>query len=148
MRNTASGWIAFSWFAVLALGCNEAPEGRMQVYRTSGKVQIDGQPAVGVKVVLYGATPELQGPGTVAPYGVSDSDGEFELTSYDAGDGAPAGEFTVTAYWPEPIPEGADEEFYQPKDRLGGKYTDPIKSSLKVTIEEHSNELPTFDLES
>ena len=130
----------------VAIGCEQTPDGQLKVYRTSGKVLVNGQPAEGIKVVLYGATPDLQGPGTVAPYGQTDADGEFALTSYELNDGAPAGKFNVTAFWPEPIPAGADEEMYEPKDQLKDQYLDANKSGLKVSVPKGGGELPTFEL--
>lgn len=118
----------------------------MAVYSTTGSVTVDGNPVEGVKIVLYGSTPELRGPGSVAPYAETDAEGNFSLTSYEPGDGAPAGSFKVTAIWPEPAPPGADEEFFEPKDLLKGKYESPDSTPLEVTIEEASNELPPFEL--
>lgn len=131
---------------LLATGCGGPDDGRMQVYPVSGQVLVDGQPAEGAEVVLYGATPELQGRGTVAPSAETDANGEFTLRSYDPGDGAPAGEFKVTIVWPAPPPQGADSEFYEPVDRLGGAYATPDATPLTVTIEKGSNSLPPFEL--
>jgi hypothetical protein len=119
----------------------------MQVHPVHGKVLVNGQPAEGATVVLYGTTPELQGLGTVAPSGTTDADGEFDLRSYDPGDGAPAGEYNVTVVWPEKSFPGADEEFHKPGDQLGGKYADPKSTPLSVQIEEGTNELAPFELE-
>jgi hypothetical protein len=101
---------------------------------------------VGAEVVLYGATPELIGPGTIPPEGVTDESGAFSLRSYEPDDGAPAGKFNVTIFWPEPIPEGADQEMFQPKDRLKEKYLDPETSGLTADVPVGGGELPTFAL--
>jgi hypothetical protein len=130
----------------LATGCDSTPEGRLRVYDAYGKVMVDGKPAEGAKVVLYGATPDLQGPGTVAPYGVVDANGQFELTSYDLNDGAPAGSYQVSIFWPEPIPAGADEEMYQPKDLLKDRYANPEKSGITAEVPEGGGELPLMEL--
>src|SRR5262245_44576170 len=108
--------------AVCTIGCSKAPTGRLPVYPVSGKVTAKGQPVEGAEVVFYGATPELTGPGTPAPAGTTDANGEFWLRSYDPNDGAPAGKFNVSVFWPEPVPAGADEETYRRKDRLQGRY--------------------------
>ncbi|WP_425400117.1 hypothetical protein [Aeoliella sp.] len=133
-------------FLLTTCGCESQPEGRMKVYRTTGSVTVDGQPAEGVKIVLYGATPDLTGPGTVAPYAETDAEGEFSLTSYESGDGAPAGKFKVTAIWPEPAPPDADAEFFEPKDLLKDKYLTPDSTPLEATVEEGSTTLPPFEL--
>ena len=137
--------IVITLFA-LATGCDDTPEGRLRVYSTSGSVTVDGQPAEGVKIVLIGNTPDIQGDGTAAPYGVTDADGKFVLTSFVRNDGSPAGEFKVTAFWASEIPEGVDEEMFEPTDRLGEKYVSADKTELTITVPEGGGELPTIAL--
>jgi hypothetical protein len=132
--------------AAAIAGCSDVEEGRMRVYPVSGRVTVKGSPAEGARVVFYGATPDLTGPGTPAPVGTTDANGEFRLRSYDPEDGAPAGKFNVTIIWPEPIPPNVDQEMYRPKDRLQGRYSDPQKSGLTATVEEGGGELPPFEL--
>jgi hypothetical protein len=131
---------------VTIIGCSQRDDGRMQVYPVSGKVTVGGQPATGAKVVLYGATPELKGAGTIPPEGTTDENGAFALRSYEPEDGAPAGKFIVTILWPEPIPEGVDEEMFQPKDRLKDRYSNPETSGLTAEIPVGGGELPPFKL--
>ena len=118
----------------------------MEVHPVTGKVTVNGQPAAGAEVVFYGATDDLTGKGTVAPYGIADENGAFELRSYEPGDGAPAGKFKVTIYWPEEIPPGVDEEMYEPQDRLNNRYSDPNTTELTVEVPEGGGELPPFEL--
>ena len=130
-----------------ACGCSpQTKPGRVPVFPVNGKVLAKDQPVEGAEVVFYGATPELTGHGKPAPAGVTDASGEFRLRSYDPEDGAPAGKFNVTIYWPEPIPPGADEEMYQRKDRFGGRYVDPKTSGLSIEVPDGGGELPPFAL--
>lgn len=148
MKNLAN----FSRFAtiviVLTVGCSSGDdvEGRMKVYPVSGVVKVAGQPADGARVVFYGATPELSGPGTVSPAAVTDENGVFQLQSYEPGDGAPMGQFNVTVSWPEEVPEGVDPEVNRPKDRLKNRYLNPETSGLTVNVPEGGIELPPFEL--
>ncbi|QDU54492.1 hypothetical protein [Aeoliella mucimassa] len=135
-------------FLVLAVGCDSTPDGQLKVYPTSGKVLVNDQPAEGVKIVLYGNSADLQGTGTPAPYGVTNPQGEFVLTSYEYEDGSPAGEFKVTAIWPAPIPEGEDEEMYQPEDKLQEKYVSSETTPLTITVPKGGGELETIHLEN
>jgi len=138
-----------SWFAAFSIfvfvGCAEDKHG-IEVYPASGKVLVNGQPADGANVALFGISPELQGPGAPVPTGQTNAEGVFSLTSFESRDGAPAGEFKVTVIWPEPIPPNVDQEMYQPKDRLNGKYSNPQTSKLTATIEPGGGELPPFEL--
>jgi hypothetical protein len=147
-------WLLRSDFACLlpllaiaaVAGCSSSDDGRMQVYPVSGKVTVNGQPAEGAEVVFYGVTPELKGAGTVPPAATTDASGVFHLRSYDPADGAPAGKFNVTVFWPEPVPAGADQEMYQPKDRLKQRYLNPETSGLTAEVPVGGGELPPFEL--
>jgi hypothetical protein len=132
--------------APLVLGCSKSNSGRIPVYPTSGKVTFKGQPVEGAEIALYGLTPELAGPGTVPPVGVTDASGVFYLRSFDPDDGAPAGKFNVTIVWPDAATSGGDSEMQQRKDRLQGRYSDPKKSGLTVDVPEGGGELPPFEL--
>ena len=81
-----------------------------------------------------------------APYAEADPDGAFRPSTGLTGDGAPAGDYTVTIVWPE-ITVDHGEEIAGP-DRLGGRYNSPRSSNLKVTVREGENSLPPFELKS
>jgi hypothetical protein len=137
-----------TWFAIVAVvacGCG-GNVATVPLYETSGKVTVQGQPADGAKVVFYPTSSELQGPRMPIPAGMADATGTFQLQSYEPQDGAPAGEFKVTVIWPEPIPPNVDQEMYQPKDRLQGRYSDPQRTTIKATIPEGGGEIPPFQL--
>lgn len=81
------------------------------------------------------------------PFGRTDSEGQYELTTYDAGDGAPAGSYRVVIEWPSD--EIVDNRGGRPRlgpDRLNGKYYNLANSTIDVSVEEQSNEIPPFEL--
>ncbi len=129
-------------FFIGANGCRET-EG-VAVYPVRGIVLYRGEPAAGAKVVIYAT--DRDDPRIPFPTGVVQPDGSFQLTSYEANDGAPAGDYRVTVVWPEPIPAGVNAETYSPRDRLGGRYAEPEKSGLEATVTEGENVLEPFDL--
>jgi hypothetical protein len=114
------------------------------VHPVRGQVFYRGTPAEGAKVVLYDTN--RQDATTPFPTDVVQADGTFRLTSYEEGDGAPAGTYKATVIWLEPIPEGVNREMYSPADRLGGLYSNPERSPFEVTIVEGVNELEPFEL--
>ena len=57
---------------------------------------VEGKPAEGVQVFFHPLDASQRG----IPRGVTDAEGRFQLRTYHDGDGAPAGEYTVTVYWP------------------------------------------------
>jgi hypothetical protein len=136
-------WLAIVAVMVSGCGSDVAP---VPLYEASGKVTVQGQPAEGAKVVFYPTSSALQGPRMPIPAGTTDATGTFHLQSYEPKDGAPAGEFKVTVIWPEPIPPNVDQEMYQPKDRLQGRYSDPQRTTITATIPEGGGELPPFEL--
>jgi hypothetical protein len=103
-------------------------------------VLFDGKPAAGATVFFCPVETEAE---ALAPYGVTDADGSFTLTTYLTFDGAPAGEYVVTVRWPGPPRRGEDA---QGPDRLKGRYDDPKTSKLRATVEKKPNELPPFQL--
>ncbi|QDT54076.1 hypothetical protein Pan44_21030 [Caulifigura coniformis] len=78
---------------LVALGCSARDrwqEGRPPVVPASGVVLHDGAPLAGANVVF------LPKGGTHTAFGTTDPDGRFQLTTFDSGDGAVAGEYDVT----------------------------------------------------
>ena len=82
------------------IGCRKAtPQFESRpTFPVEGTVLIRGKPAEGVQVFLHPRDVSQRG----KPRGVTDADGRFRLRTYHDGDGAPAGDYTVTVYWPAP----------------------------------------------
>jgi hypothetical protein len=132
--------------ATAVIGCSSADDGKVTLVPTEGKVLAKGAPAAGARVVLYPKDPALQASGMPTPAATTEEDGSFQLMSYEPGDGAPVGEYTVTVTWREEVPEGMSLDTFNPKDRLLGRYASPDKSGLEVTVPEGGGTLPVIDL--
>ena len=130
--------------ALSALGCGNSDD-RVAVYPVRGTAFYRGAPAEGAKITLYDV--DRKDATIPFPSGEVQPDGTFRLTSYQAGDGAPASTYKVTVIWREPMPEGVNPEMYSPADRLGGRYSDPERSTLEVTVTKGDNVLEPFQLE-
>lgn len=136
---------------VATAGCGD---GRFTVQPVSGRVLVRGEPAPGAVVIFYPQSddPERQ---KLRPHAETDSEGEFQATTYLQGDGAPAGDYRVAVVWngwaqaPQSpgAPEDDESKTSRVVDRLGGRYKDPDASGLEVTIARGKNELPAFELE-
>jgi hypothetical protein len=109
------------------------------VVPVSGVVRVDGAPVEGVVVTLrpVGADDGLY----QYPTALTDAEGLFVLGTYAEGDGAPAGEYVAIFEWPLPEQEQVTEV-----DRLKRLYSDPKKSTFKVTVEEEALVLEAFEL--
>jgi hypothetical protein len=67
-------------------------------------------------------------------FGHADKNGDYQVSTYRSGDGAPAGDYLIAITWGETV------------DRLKGAYADPTKTRLKATVQPQENEL-NFDLQ-
>lgn len=131
-----------AWPLLLAFlaGCGDGD--RVPLYPASGRVLVDGRPAASVQVRLRPADrpDDLD---ALRPFAVTDEDGGFRLGTDDEGDGAPAGRYRATLFWPDRPPGPSP-----PTDRLGGRYDDPGNSPFVVTIAEGENALDPFRAET
>jgi hypothetical protein len=129
------GWLLATLGSFLIVGCGKN-DGRVQVVKTTGKLEWPGHRVLGLMVVLHplaADAPKLP----VQPTGVVQTDGTFTINCYEMSDGAPIGEYVVTIR-EAPLPDTAPKTIMPP-----AKYLDPKFSPLRATIEKKSvNELP------
>jgi hypothetical protein len=123
------GVVSFS--AGLAPGCEN---GQPKTYPVHGAVRINVRPAVGANITLVPVRGEWAGRWSHRPFGKVGPDGSFQVSTFAPGDGAPAGEYVVTLYWPT---AGGDA------DRLGGAHLSPDRSNrVTATVTTGRNDLP------
>jgi hypothetical protein len=131
-------------FGFLAASCSEDKPNRKPTTKVTGKVTVDGatpDPPVQVECIAASETG-----GEHATFSRCDTkpDGSFELSTYESGDGVPAGEYTVTFKWQ---PFNLMSRDYGP-DKFKGKYAKPESSTVKFTIADGDppKDLGTIDL--
>jgi hypothetical protein len=135
-------------FALALAGCGS--NGRLPTYPVSGELTINGAPAKGCVVTFVPADPALSG--VVLPTGKVTDSGKFELTTYETGDGAPAGDYGVTLLWEatkwagKDPDRGVDPVVTVRPDRLLDKYASPAQSQLKAKVVAGKNDLEPFRL--
>jgi hypothetical protein len=130
-------------FATLVLlflvGCSGGPEPKRTPHAVKGSVLVNERPWPNITVVFHPVAPTESG--WTRSQGTTDADGTFELSTYRPGDGAPAGEYTVTFTWSDPrMPEDSAA------DILGGKYRDPRRSRFRVVLPAFATRLEPFRL--
>jgi len=120
--------LAMSFILGLVAGCDRGHT--EATYRVNGTIMdARGNPAVGAVVVFR---PLADGStDAVRPSAVVDEQGAYRLTTYRAGDGAPAGDYAITVIWPSPrrTPFEAGGG-----DRLRGEFARVTESSLRMTV--------------
>ena len=108
-------------FAIACGGNSKIP-----LYPTEGKVLFNDKPAPGAIVWLHPVGPvDASIP---KPRGKCGADGTFQLGTFDAGDGAPAGKYHVTVFWTETTKSGDMDG----KNLLPTRYQDSQKSGLPM----------------
>ncbi|MCU0703771.1 MAG: hypothetical protein MUF18_07320 [Fimbriiglobus sp.] len=122
---------------LMLLGC-EGGEKRTPTFEVRGKLTDGVKPLADVQVVFH---PVNAGPDTPKPRGKTNTSGEFKLTTYDANDGAPAGQYKVSVELWKTV--NADSG---PVNQLPAKFADPEKSGLTATVNAGPTELQPFVL--
>ncbi len=131
------------WLAVLpVLGCLGCSGGGLNPVK--GQLLIKGQPVKGAVVTFHpkeGSTVK-----TIPSVGTTDADGNFTMMT-GTKEGAPAGEYLVTVYWPEEAPKkGMSTEMPETRDKLKGAYSNPASSGLKASVKSGPNQLDPIQL--
>jgi len=101
-------------------------------FPVTGQIYVDGRPAtspIAVRCVNVGEV-DKEHPTSSATY--SDTDGKFEIATYEKGDGVPVGEYVLTFQWGE---MNIMSRTYS-GDKFKGRYRDPKKSKVRFKVEE------------
>jgi len=128
-------------FATLAsclviAGCSGDDESELlPTHPVHGVLTHQDEPMSGAIVIFHPTKKGLVGG---SPRGTADEDGKYRLTTFRTDDGAPAGEYKVTIYWPEPGPPDADP---LPPDRLKNAYSDEKTTKLTATVSSDQTEI-------
>lgn len=132
--------------AVLALvSCGGG--GFPRTYPVKGKILVNGQPANECQIYLTRTATDST-PVPVRPQAVTNNNGEFQLTTFNTGDGAPEGEYVVTIEWRTRT--GMMKQDFEGPDQLAGAYAKAEKTrTLKgfvIQVGKDALELPPFQL--
>lgn len=129
---------------VLGLGCSEEQPFRKATSPARGTVTVDGlPPGTGIQIQCHPAgSPDTEHP-TVSST-ETDPAGKFAISTYQSGDGLPAGEYTLTFTWQE---FNVISRSYSGEDKLNGRYSDPATSTIKLSVKEgEENDMGVIEL--
>lgn len=125
--------------SLLVQGCGPK-EWKAKVVPARGSISINGSPAEGVMVTLSPRGDQVDKRES-QPWGISNADGTFTLTTYEFKDGAPEGAYDVLVRWPD------DVHSMDAIDMLSGAYSKPEKSQWQMTVAKGSPELPPIKID-
>lgn len=123
-------------------GCGEGLKPWEKVVPASGQVTFQGQPVEGAQIILVPVSTEV--PATVRPSATTVAGGNFILGTYGSADGAPAGEYKVSAVWFKTVNSGGS--MVRGDNVLPGKYADANTSGITVVINEEETAIPVIEL--
>jgi hypothetical protein len=132
-RLTALGLVGV---AIACTSCSQ--DKRVPVFPVTGQVWFAGKPTPRALLVFH---PVVEN--SMRPLGTVDEDGTFTLTTYEQGDGAPAGDYTVTVEWRRLATVDDDQ---RPPNRLPARYLNPKSSGISARVSEGDNVLPPIQL--
>jgi len=113
------------------------------VHTVRGVVTHKGKPVKDAELAFFPATEEGF-PEAVRPWAKTNENGEFTVSTYNNGDGAPAGRYKVTVVHHEiVISKGAMGT--KPND-LPKKYANKDTTDLTAIVERGETNLPEFEL--
>ena len=125
----------------LIVGCGR--EVGPRCYPVKGQVFYQDQPVAEAMVVFHPTAPPAEN--FPRPIAHTDATGRFELTTLRAGDGAPAGEYTITVELREQRQVG-EELVRDGPNLLPPLFAKPQSTPLRHKVDSGANDLPAFKL--
>lgn len=133
--------------STLVVGCSgRAKSNRPETVPVSGIVTHKGQPIEGATIMFFPKVPPGNGAG-----GLTDSSGEYRLTTFESADGAVPGSYLVTVMKTrvEANPKAKHDPNEPPEHHvnlLPERYTNPQGSGFTAEIKKGDANQFTFDL--
>jgi len=121
--------------------CTGKSESGPRTYKVTGNVSYQGKP-VPEATLLFKKVDQSRG-----AVGQTNSDGKFQLTTFELDDGALVGEYQVSIVcYEKPRLNASEAEMYHLKNKLPAKYEDVKKSGLTATVVDNDRNTFNFDL--
>jgi hypothetical protein len=138
--------VTLGLLTISGCGGTTGPQGgpRIETTVVEGIVKVDGIPVPSLQVT---AVP-VNGPGAVPmkSSALTNTEGVFSLSTYESGDGVPAGQYNLTFVWGQlNLLNGQYSG-----DKFNGKYADATKSEISLTVanDDEPHDLGVIELTS
>lgn len=139
---------------LVTAGCGGSGDSNPPTYPVSGVVTYQGAPVEGATVAFSTITEPIQ-----SSSGVTDSEGRYQLSTFNADDGAQPGNYKIRVFKyerseapaspaseAEYVPPAENEVPRQPKNLLPDTYFNIARTPLEFTVTE-SDSPQTYDIE-
>ncbi len=136
IRIRLAGCIALVLFA---LGCSSEPDDGLVKHQVTGKVLVNDVAEKGIAVTFKHTDPSVT-KNAARPVAVTDAEGNFRLSTNGEKDGAVAGKYIVSFFWPQ----GGTST----RDFFDGKYVKTNGPEFEVEIGTKDTEIPPFHLKA
>ena len=123
---------------LLTTGCSGPDSWKVRTHKTSGNITINGAHPVNAMIILKSIGDPIDTRHS-QPWGEVGQDGTYQLTTYQTNDGAPAGTYAITLFWPSS--PGSDI------DRLKEQFDSIENAVAQVEIKSGNNTIPDIKLE-
>ncbi len=134
LKNRCLWSLVMAGLLLVPLGCGSEPgPERKPTFKVHGKVTVDGKTPDSPIQVHCHLLSEPDPNQTTVTAAQTDNDGHFELSTYESGDGVPAGEYALTFEWKQ---LNLVSMSYGGPDKLNKRYNDPEKSEIRFTVKE------------
>jgi hypothetical protein len=130
MKGRIGVWLLSGALVAIA-SCSSRDPNWKETFPVTGEVYVDGQPAAMLQVALHDRVGIDKSQPTFSST-FTGNDGRFALSTYEDGDGVPAGEYAITFLWGE---LNMFSMQYGGPDKLRGQYSDPKKTTFEVKVE-------------
>jgi len=126
--------LAFLGAGILS-GCGKKFDDGLVKHQVTGQVLVNGEPVKGMVVAFWHTDVNVPGNGA-RPIAVTDDQGKYALTTNGTNDGAVAGDYHVSFFWPRG----------NTRDVMNDLYASRCNPDFKVTVDEKGTEIPPFEL--
>jgi hypothetical protein len=150
-RGCAAFWVVILGVSVLA-GCSKhgpppIKGTKLAVFPVKGKLMMDGKPMVLAAIIFNPVTKFPKGSAQLQPRATADENGDFTVSTYGNGDGAPAGDYKITISWKGAEAVGlTDGGRGELEEKAPEAYQTARTSKIRIKVKEEPNTLPTWDL--
>jgi hypothetical protein len=125
-------WAVILMLGALCAACSKSgPQDRKATFPVTGTIKVDGKAIEQLAVTCH----DVKGIDTANPTvsaALTDKDGKFKISTYQAGDGVPVGDYVLTFAWGQ---MNLLTMQYS-GDKFNGKYADPKTTPHKFSVKE------------